>query len=156
LKAIEFVIKQAAVTNDLAANVFEIDPRAESAAAKNAENRDLLEARQDDIELWREYEKQLFELLKTVVNTHRPGTIPEAAEISIDFGEIGETLSDRERLENYQRRLDLGIWSPIDVLMADNPDIKTRDDAIEILNERQSENAIFAPALPGPNFGETP
>ena len=50
------------------------------------------------------------------------GSIPEAATLSIDFGDIQETLSDRDRLENYQRRIDLGIWSTVDALMADNPD----------------------------------
>jgi hypothetical protein len=156
LKAVEFVIKQTAVANDLAANVFELDPKAESGAAKQAENRDLLEARQDDIELWRRYEERLFETLKLVVNNHAPGTFPEAATLSVDFGEIGESLSDSDRLENYQRRIDLGIWSPADALMADNPDIRDRAEAIEILRQRQEETALFGASFPGPNFEASP
>ncbi|CAK0742036.1 conserved hypothetical protein [Azospirillaceae bacterium] len=152
LLAVEFLIKQTAVAHDLATNVFELSPKAESGAAKVTENRDLLEARQDDLELWRSYEGRLFEVLKRVVNIHRPGTIPEGATLSVDFGEITEDLSERERLDGYQRRLDLGVWSPVDVLLADNPDLCSRDQAIVELQRRQEEMALFAPALPGLGF----
>ena len=138
LKAIEFVIKQTAVSNDLAANVFELDPKAESGSAKEAENRDLIEARADDIELWRVYEARLFEVIKRVVNTHTPGTIAEGATVRVDFGDP-ESLDEASRLKNYQSRVDMGIWSPVDALMADNPDIRDRDAAMLLLQERRDE-----------------
>jgi hypothetical protein len=141
LKAIEFVIKQTAVANDLAANVFEIDPKAESGAAKFAESIDLLEARQDDIELWRGYEARLFEVIKRVVNTHLPGTIPESATMRVDFGEVDEGADKKTRLDAYSKRIELGLWSPVDALMADNPDVRTREQAMEILTERALETA---------------
>ncbi len=141
LKAIEFVIKQTAVANDLAANVFEIDPKAESGAAKFAESIDLLEARQDDIDLWRAYEARLFEVIKRVVNTHAPGTIPESATMRVDFGEVDEGTDEKTRLEVYAKRIELGLWSPIDALMADNPDVRTREQAMQILTERALESA---------------
>jgi hypothetical protein len=141
LKAIEFVIKQTAVANDLAANLFEIDPKAESGTAKFAESIDLLEARQDDIELWRKYEAQLFEVIKVVVNTHAPGTIPESATMRVDFGEADEGADEKTRLDAYAKRIELGLWSPVDALMADNPDVRTHEDAMKILTERALETA---------------
>lgn len=144
LKAIEFVIKQTAVANDLAANLFEIDPKAESGTAKFAESIDLLEARQDDIELWRKYEAQLFEVIKRVVNTHVPGTIPENATMRVDFGEVDEGADEKTRLDAYAKRIELGLWSPVDALMADNPDVRTREDAMKILTERALETAHLA------------
>ena len=42
LRAIEFLIKETAVTNDLPPNVFELDPKAESGVAKSVERRDLI------------------------------------------------------------------------------------------------------------------
>lgn len=152
LKAIEFVIKQTAVANDLAANVFELDAKAESGAAKHAEQRDLIEARQDDIELWRNYEAQLFGTLKAVINTHEPGAIPDNAELRVDFGEVQETLSDIERLEGYQRRMDMGLWSRVDALMSDNPDIRTREDALEILQTRNQEASVLGSTFQGPTL----
>lgn len=139
LSAVEFLIKQTAVANDLAANVFEIAPAAESGAAKLIESRDLIEARADDIELWRIYEDRLFEVIKTVVNTHAPGTIPDKATVRIDFGETDEGVDETARLALYKARIDLGIWSPVDALMADNPDVRTREEAIAILSEREIE-----------------
>lgn len=154
LKGIEFLIKQTAVANDLAANVFELNPRAESGAAKQAESRDLIEARADDVELWRVYETRAFDIIKRVVNTHQPGTIPEAARISVDFGDMPESLADTARLNNYQQRLDLGIWSPVDVLIADNPDIRSREDAMKLLQKRREEASVLGAAFAGPTFEE--
>lgn len=152
LKAVEFLIKQTAVANDLAANVFELDSKAESGAAKIAESRDLIESRADDIELWRRYEADLFEIIKTVVNVHAPGTVPDSASITIDFAEIDETISDSERLQSYRDKIDMGLWSAVDALIADNPDIRTREDAIEILQQRREEASILGQSLAGPSF----
>jgi hypothetical protein len=145
LKAIEFMVKQTAVANDLAANVFEIDPAAESGAAKLVENLDLMEARADDIELWRQYEGLLFEVVKRVANTHKPNSIPEQATINIDFGELSQGTDENTLLDTYKKRIDLGIWSPVDALMADNPDIRTREDAMIILKDRAAEAAELSP-----------
>lgn len=152
LKAIEFVLKQTAVANDLAANIFELDPRAESGAAKFAEKQDLLEARADELELWRTYEAQLFEIIKTVWNTHRPGTIPEDATVAVDFAEVGESVREVEKLQAYQLRLDLGIASPVDLLMRDNPDIRTREDALLRLQVIRDENATLGVLLAPPSI----
>ncbi len=152
LKAIEFLIKQTAVANDLAANVFELDAKAESGAAKLAESRDLIEARADDLELWRGYERRLFETLKVVANTHQPNSIPESASLTVDFGEVAESPDEVARLDAYQRRLDLGIWSPVDALMADNPDIRSREDALTILQQRREESAVLGAGFAGPGF----
>lgn len=156
LKAIEFLVKQTAVANDLAANVFELDPKAESGAAKHAESRDLIEARADDIDLWRVYETQIFEVVKRVVNTHRPGTIPEGASVSVDFGELDEGTEEGARLDVYQRRIDMGIWSAVDALMADNPDIRSRQDALRIIQERREEAATLGTAFANPRYEATP
>jgi hypothetical protein len=145
LKAVEFLVKQTAVANDLAANVFELSPRSESAAAKLADGRDLIEARREDVDLWATYEARLFDVLKTVVNTHAPGTVPAAATIRVDFGEITEPLYELDRIASYERRVALGIWSPVDALMADNPDIRDREEAKRVLTERRAEMAAFAP-----------
>ena len=153
LAAIEFLLRQTAIANDLSADVFDLAKRAESGAAKLMESRDLIEARQDDVELWRLYESRLFEVLKRVVNTHAPGTIPEDARVRVDFGEPMETLSENARIEAYARRMALGIWSPVDALMADNRDIKTREEAATILSERAAETQRFTPMNDLPRFG---
>jgi hypothetical protein len=91
--------------------------------------------------LWRKYEAQLFEVIKRVVNTHAPGTIPESATMRVDFGEVDEGADEKTRLDAYAKRIELGLWSPVDALMADNPDVRTREDAMKILTERALETA---------------
>nr|BDD46322.1 hypothetical protein 1 [Rhodospirillaceae bacterium] len=154
LDAIDYLIRQTAITHNLPGRIFDRDTKAESATAKMIEHRDLLEARREDLELWRVYEHRLFELIKRVVNTHVPGTIPAEAHLRVDFGEIEETISEGQRLEGYQRRLMMGVWSPIDVLLALNPDLRgDREAAARILQERRQESALFAPDDLFPNFG---
>lgn len=51
LEAIQFVLRQTAAANDLSADVFDLEGKAESAAAKIVEQTDLQEARQDDVDL---------------------------------------------------------------------------------------------------------
>jgi hypothetical protein len=149
LAAIQFVMRQVAATNDLSADVFDLDRRSESGAAKHVEQIDLREARQDDVALWRAYEARLWEVLKRVVNTHAPGTIPEAAALHVDFAEMQENLTETERLLNARTKTDLGVWNPVDVLMAENPDgYSTREEALAELLRRKAEGALLCPAPP--------
>lgn len=144
LSAIQFVMRQVAATNDLSADVFDLDRRSESGAAKHVEQVDLREARADDIALWRTYEARLFDVLKVVINTHAPGTVPDAATIAVDFAEMSENLTETERLNNAAKKLQFGVWSPVDVLMGENPDgFTTRADALAELTRRSEEWAAL-------------
>lgn len=147
LEAIQFVMRQIAASNDLSADVFDLDRRSESGAAKHVEQIDLREARQDDIALWRRYESQLFEIIKRVVNTHTPGTIPEDAKLVVDFAEMQENLTETERLNNARAKLEMGVWSPVDILRTENPDgYPTREDAIaELLRRKDETDSITLP-----------
>jgi len=141
LQAIEFVMRQTASSNDLSSDVFDLDRRSESGAAKHIEQIDLHEARQDDISLWRTYEKRLFEVIKAVVNTHKPGSIPESATLTVDFAELQEFQAESERLSNARIKQELGVWSPVDVLRSENPDgYPTREDAYQELTRRKEES----------------
>ena len=141
LQAIEFVMRQTASSNDLSSDVFDLDRRSESGAAKHVEQIDLHEARQDDISLWRTYEKRLFEVIKAVVNTHQPGAIPADAKLTVDFAELQEFQAESERLSNARTKQELGVWSPVDVLRSENPDgYPTREDAYQELVRRKEES----------------
>jgi hypothetical protein len=140
LQALEFVMRQTAATNDVGADVFDLSKRAESGSAKHAERMDLKEARQDDVALWRRYEARLFEVIKAVVNTHAPGTIPTEARVRVDFAERGDVLSEAELLDNLRTKTELSVFSPVDVLMALNPDgYPSREEAYRELLRRKAE-----------------
>ncbi|MGW5841106.1 hypothetical protein ACWFZ6_24260 [Methylorubrum extorquens] len=148
LAAIQFLMRQTAAANDLTADVFDLDRSSESGAAKHVEQIDLKEARLDDIALWRTYEARLWDVLKVVVNTHAPGTIPADARMSCDFAELQENISETERLTNARSRVDMGVWSPVDVLRSENPDgFPTREDAMRELRARKAETADLLQTL---------
>ncbi|MEM1111523.1 MAG: hypothetical protein AAGI11_06415 [Pseudomonadota bacterium] len=141
LQAIEFVMRQTASSNDLSSDVFDLDRRSESGAAKHIEQIDLHEARQDDISLWRTYEKRLFEVIKAVANTHQPGSIPADTTVTVDFAELQEFQAESERLSNARTKQELGMWSPVDVLRSENPDgYPTRESAYQELVRRKEES----------------
>lgn len=144
LAAIQFVMRQIAASNDLSADVFDLDKRSESGAAKHVEQIDLKEARLDDIALWRCYESRIFEVIKRVINTHTPGTIPESAKVSVDFAELQDNLSENERLVNARMKLELGVYSPVDILRTENPDgYATREEAMSELLRRKDETDLI-------------
>ncbi|MEJ1931596.1 hypothetical protein WDZ92_15200 [Nostoc sp. NIES-2111] len=157
LAAAEFLLKQTALANDLPASTFTTDPKAESGVAKAVAERDLIEARADELDLFRVAERRLFEVVKTVANVHRPGTVPENARLAnIDFAELDRGESDADRLATYQTRLDLGIWGTADALMADNPDIRDRAEALAKLQAIRAEQDALGALFAGPSFPTAP
>jgi hypothetical protein len=147
LEALEFVLRQTAASYGVGSDIFDLSKVAESGSAKHAGRLDLKEVRQDQIAQARTMEARLFETLKVVANTHRPGTIPDAASIGVDFAEQQDQLSEAEHLSNAQIKSDLGIWSPVDVLMSTNPDgFPDRDAAYrELLRRRDEAGNLAAP-----------
>lgn len=142
LSAIEFVLREMAATYGVGADLFDLSKVAESGSAKHAGRLDLKEVRQDQIAQARVMEARLFEVLKVVVNTHRPGTIGEGAAVGVDFAEQQDQLSEAEALANAQAKTELGVWSPVDVLMATNPDgFPDRESALRELQRRRDEAA---------------
>ena len=63
--------------------------------------------------------------------------------ISVDFGELNFDISAKEKEEVRAMQLANGTRNEIDFLLEDNPDIKTREDAIVIYQERQAERKTY-------------
>lgn len=147
LSALEFVLRETAATYGVGSDLFDLSKVAESGSAKHAGRLDLKEVRQDQIAQARTMEARLFEVVRGVVNTHRPGTIPDAATVGVDFAEQQDQLSEAEALENAQTKADLGVWSPVDVLMATNPDgFPDRASAFAELMRRRAETQALSAA----------
>lgn len=57
-----------------------------------------------------------------------------------------ENLSETERLTNARTKVDLGVWSPVDVLRSENPDgFGTREEAFAELLRRKAETDALTP-----------
>lgn len=158
LSTIQFLLQQTAAANSISTDVFRLDGKAESGAAKQMERADLQEARADDIGLWRRHEDALFQVIRAVWNTHRPdAAISESATLAVNFAEAPSHLTEAERLDNGQRKVDSGVWSPVDLALDLDPDsYASRDDALSSLISRREETAALgAGGFAGPSFEVT-
>jgi len=159
LSTIQFLLQQTAAANSISTDVFRLDGKAESGAAKAMERADLAEARADDVGLWRRHESALFLALRAVWNAHQPGrTIPDTASISVNFAEVPSELSEAERIANGRQKVDAGVWSPVDLALDLDPDgFASRDDALASLISRREETAALgAGGFSGPSYEVSP
>ena len=140
LEAIEFLIKQTAIHNSLSASALSTDPTEESGIARIIGNRELEEMRRDDIELFRRYEGQAFEVMKKIWNYHESGRkFSDKATLQIDFFDPKPQTSLKDQAETWDRLMDMGVISPVDVVMERNRDLKTREEALAHLLKLQQE-----------------
>ena len=141
LGVIDSLIKWAAVSNGLPASSLSTDPTEESGVSKLVSNSELQEKRRDDIALWRSYEHRLFDLIRIVWNVHNPGRkIGDKATLKIDFADSKPVVSAKERTENWEKLLGLGVITQVDIALERNPDLKTRENALAYLLALQQEN----------------
>jgi hypothetical protein len=139
LAAIEFLTKYAAITNGLPAATVSPDLAEESGVAKIVGNRELEELRRDDIATFARVEEQLFQVFRVVWNAHNPGRqIGEAATLTVDFFDPKPSVSAVEQLKEWEGLLEMGLISPVDIIIERNPDL-SRDDAKARLLEIRDE-----------------
>ena len=146
LKSIEFIIQQTAVSYGLSAHMLSTQPTAESGLSKLVSNQELMEQRQDDVELWRGYERQLFDVTRAVWNTHNPSKkLSDGAEFRVDFADLKAPDQEAAEADKWQLLIDRGQASAIDWAMSRNSDLN-RETAKEYLAQVQKENAELAKA----------
>lgn len=124
LEAIDRMMKWAAVSYSLPASSMSLDPTQESGVSKIVSNSELEELRRDDIAQFAKVEDQLFRLFRTVWNVHNPDSlISEAATLRADFYDPKPTVTATEQIKEWQGLLELGLISPVDILIQQNPDL---------------------------------
>ena len=140
--AIDWLLKQAAVSNGLPASSLSTEPTDESGLSKLVSNRELDELRRDDIALWRGYEHRLFDVIRAVWNVHSPTKqISDAATLKVDFADPQPAVSPKEQSEQWEKLISMGVINAVDIMLERNPDLKTRENAIAALLKLQSESA---------------
>ena len=140
LAALDFILKQAAVSNGLPAGSLQADVSDQSGVAVIAGNRELEEMRADDLELYRRYEARLFDLIRITWNAHNPGRkISDSATLQVDFYDVQPSLSQDKQVQVWDALVALGVMSKVDVLQKLNPDL-SKDDAMARLIEIADEN----------------
>lgn len=139
---IQEIAQQTAIANGLSAHSLTAKPVNESGISKIVSNQELMEKRRDDIELWRRYEGQLFDLIKIVNNAHNVVKFSDRAQLRVDFADLRDPNQETDDGLKWQGLIDAGQASPIDWCIARNPDLD-RESAKEYLRQVRQEMAEF-------------
>jgi hypothetical protein len=144
VETIDKLIKWACVSNGLSAASMSTETNEASGLSKLADRQELLEMRVDDIALWRGYEKQLFEIIKVVWNTHSPKKLSESATLSIDFADPKTQLDPKTQAAAWDLQLAMGVISQVDILLEMNPDFQgNREEALaHLLKVKEETRAL--------------
>jgi hypothetical protein len=131
----------------LDADSFQRSGNGESGIKLKIKKEGIIERRQDQIPLYREYEHQLFEMTRIVNNYHSTDEISDKAEFQIDFGEIKVENDSMEEANVWQTEITNNVSTPVDWIMQNNPDLDD-EQAREIFEKNKAIN--------GGNLGNIP
>jgi hypothetical protein len=142
VNAIDKLIKWCCVSNGLSAASMSTDASEASGLSKIMDSKELSEMRTDDIALWRNYEKQLFNLIRIVHNTHSTKKLSDSAILSIDFADIEkQTISPKDQATAWDLEMSMGLISTVDILLIKNADFQgDREKAMAHLLTVREEN----------------
>lgn len=127
LDSIDYLIKTTAISYGLPASYLSNKPsERKSGVSRLIENKELSEKRLDDIELFRRYEQELFQVIKTVWNTHNQTKFSDKCYLKIDFAEP-QSFSISEQAQSWALLMDYGVYSPVDLIQKLNPDLSEEE-----------------------------
>lgn len=105
-----------------------------SGVAIKLENLELLEAREDDVEKFRQVEKHIHKIEQKILETEMNLALPDA--FHVDFTEI-EFPDPAQEMAQWDWWIRNGIKDKIDYIMEKDPDkFENREEAIRFLEER--------------------
>lgn len=91
----------------------------------------------------RAMELDLFEIEKAIINQHADFTIPENAELQIQFDDIMNLLSVDERIKKDEHDLQTGSTTQAEIYMRNHPEVKSLDEAKErVLKNKRFQNQL--------------
>ena len=96
------------------------------------------------------YNKPIKELIKLIIETldyYQISNFTKVKDINIDYGEVTFPQSEEEKARARQMKIQEGIWSPVQSLMQDNPDL-TAEEAEERLLQIKKWNDLTKPENP--------
>ncbi len=140
---VDWVLKRTAVDHGLPPTSVSLEERAQSGAAKAMDNWEMIEMRQDDIEILRPFEKRLFDISVAVWNYHNPQKrIDPKSIFGIDFQEIELPQPEKDVLDNKAKKLQMGLWTPVDDVIDEDEGVD-KNAALQIIQENlEVRNAL--------------
>ncbi len=139
LESLDYLIRTTCMAFGLPASYISSRPsERKSGTARQIENLELREKRNEDINLFTKYEKDIFEVTKVIQNTHSSQKFGES-ELKIRFGDIQLASSPEDQADQWQKYLEMGLTNPIEILMELNPDLSKKE-----AQEKYQKNKSYA------------
>jgi hypothetical protein len=139
IETIKFKIQQIAWSHNLSIN-WTVEGSAPSGFSLIVQNIDLLEAREDDIEIAQMQEKQIYKVLARLSN--RLGTpikLPENMIPSVQFQDYKFPINQAEELNRLDWEIEHNVISYVDLIQNKYPDMDEAE-AIELFNKNKRIN----------------
>lgn len=151
MDSIEQFVAFLLTTNDLGVNTVQGSLSAtnsKSGVHELIQNSEPMNAVEDDQQQFQDKEWRVIDIARKWHNLYldknaleknltEMGQIEEL-DYMLSFGAIQPFITDKENLENIEKRLDLGLFDLVDAYLADNPD-STREEAEKIILDREAE-----------------
>jgi len=146
VRSIDQLIKWSAMAQGLSASSVSTDPSEASGISKIWDSVELAEMRVEDKLLWSGYEKEIFELIKIVNNTHSNDKLSESCQLKVNFADPARpTTSPLDEAQAYQTYFGMGVMSPVDIIMQKDKDLRSREEALQRLRQIRSETEELSP-----------
>lgn len=125
---------QVAGNYGVSAENFKLTATATSGFARMVAKERLFEIRREQIPTYRVLEGELFDGIRMANNLYSLGSdISEEATLSIDYKEPQFFDDPAKELSLKERKVQLGLMNPLQIIMEENPDITTEEQAEEFL-----------------------
>jgi hypothetical protein len=144
--AVDRLLKWCCVCQGLSASAVSTDPSEASGVSKVWDSVELAEMRVEDKILWSGYERQIFDLIRIVHNTHSKDRLSDSAKLKVNFADPARpTVSPLDEAQSYSEYFKMGVMSPVDIIMQKDKDLRSREEALERLKQIKSETQQLAP-----------
>lgn len=121
-------------------SAFTLSGTPQSGYAMKIDRAPLLEIRQNDVEFYRGFEKDLFEMTRLVNNTDLPNQpISNDAKFKIEFGDIEFDPAPQEEAAYWSFKFMNNLATPVDYIMQED-DVLTREEATKKYEENKAIN----------------
>ena len=152
-KFLNYFITSEGLGGDVVNSKGEMD-KATSGIDRFIQSIQKIEAHADDYEMYSCAEAEIYEIIKAwlrVLNgsdqldrKYQIGNLSEDSEVEVEYYKPDMIETDTEKLNNIERRVDIGLMSKREALMADRG-IKDEEKAQEILDGIEKDNQINFP-----------
>jgi hypothetical protein len=120
----------------ISAENFKLTASETSGFARMISKERLMEVRQTQIKNYRNIEQAIFEAVAIANNLYSLGPeITDSAKLVVDFQDPEFPSPPMEELAVLEKKMTLGLTNILEVIKNDNPDIKTDEEAEEVLQK---------------------